>query len=199
MQIHTTIKSFISSAIVDEFRSNLSQTGFISTVEIEDSEWAHFDGGEIADIVIYIKEHAVELVVTGLAAPFAYDVLKSSISKMWKSLTKARFRKEDKNEPDTKHISVRIQDSQNRIVQIEINGNLPADSIEAVISAALTNLDAQKKEQLFSNKDFVNSSKTEQSVHLYYNPSTGIWEPYNFAKLKEEWDDLMEQINKLET
>jgi hypothetical protein len=199
MQIHTTIKSFISSAIVDEFRSNLSQTGLTSTVEIEDSEWTHFDGGEIADIIIYIKEHAVELAVTGLAAPFAYDVLKSSISKMWKSLTKARFRKEDKNEPDTKHISVRIQDSQNRVVQIEINGNLPVASIEAVISAALTNLDTPKKEQLFKNKDFVSTTKTGQSVQLYYNPSTNIWEPYNYAKLKEEWDDLMKQIDKLES
>jgi hypothetical protein len=199
MQIHTTIKSFVPSIIVDEFRADLSQNGLTTTVEIEDSEWAHFDGGEIADIIVYIREHTTELVVTGLAAPFAYDLLKSSISRMWNLLTRVKFRKEDKDEPSKKHISLRIQDAQNRVVQIEINGNLTAENIEAIIASALTNLELSKKEQLFASKDFVSNIKNEQAVHLYYNPSTGFWEPYNFAKLSQEWDDLMKQIDELES
>ena len=196
MQIHTTIKSFVPSTIVDEFRVDLSQNGLTTTVDVEDSEWDHFDGGEIADIIVYIREHATELVVTGLAFPFAYDVLKLSISRMWKLLTKVKFRKEDKVEPAKKHISLRIQDAQNRVVQIEINGNLTAENIETIIASALTYLEASKKEQLFGNNDFVSNAKNEQSVHLYYNPTTGVWEPYNFAKLKEEWDDLMKKIDE---
>lgn len=199
MQITTTIKVFVPSSIATNFRVELLQNGLTTSIEIEDEEFAHYDGGEIADIIVFIKEHATELVVTGLLAPLVYDVLKSAVSNMWKSLTKVSFRKEDKDEHTEKHISVRIEDSQKRVVIIEIKGDLSPEKIDEIVASAFANLEASKKETLFSNKDFVSSTKNQETVQLHYNSSTGIWEPYNFSELKKEWDELMRKIDDLES
>lgn len=199
MQINTTIKSFVPSSIADNFRNELAQAELSCAIDIEDAEWAHFDGGEIADIIVYIKDHATELAVTGLAAPFVYDIVKSAVIKMWRLLIKVKFRKEDKNEQDSKHISLRIEDTQNRVIQIEIKGDLPADKIEEIMASAFAYLQGSEKDTLFSKKEFVNSEKNQHSVQLYYNPETGFWEPLNFEKLRKEWAELMRQINNLDS
>lgn len=199
MQIATTIKAFVPSSLATNFRDELFQNGLTTSIEIEDERYLNFDGGEIADIIIYIKQHTTELVITTLMGPFVYDILKSAISKMWKSLIKASFRKEDKDKHEEKHISVRIEDSQNRVINIEIKGDLPAEKIDEVIAKAFAYLEASKKQALFSNKDYVSTAKTQETVQLYYNPSTSIWEPYNFSELRKEWEQLMRKVEDLES
>ncbi|MFM9909207.1 MAG: hypothetical protein ACKVOW_07660 [Chitinophagaceae bacterium] len=199
MQIHTTIKAFVPVSIVNEFRNNLAEKGIKSSVEIDEGEWSNFSGDEIADIIVFIKEHKTELIVAGLLVPITYDVLKFAIASMWKALKKAIFKTEDKEEFQKKHISLRVQDADGKLVNLEIEGNIPEGQIEVILDKAFRYLDKDKKEDLFTNTDFVNSINNQRSVQLIYNAETDMWEPVNYTELRKQWDDLMRKIDELDS
>jgi hypothetical protein len=199
MQIHTTIKSFVPVLIVDEFRDNLAEKGIKSSVEIDEGDWSNFSGDEIADIIVFIKEHKTELIVAGLLVPITYDVIKFAIAVMWKDLKKVAFKAEDKEGFEKKHISLRVQDADGKLVNLEIEGNIPEGQIEIILDKAFQYLDKDKKEDLFTNADFVNITNNQQSVQLIYNAETDIWEPVNYAELRKQWDDLMSKIDALDS
>lgn len=199
MQLHTTLKSFVPVSIFDEFRDNLAEKGIKSSVEIDDGEWSNFSGDEIADIIVFVKEHKTELIVAGLLVPITYDVLKFAIASLWKALKKTLFKAEDKEEFEKKHISLRIQDADGKLVSLEIEGNITEGQIEVILDKAFQYLNQGKKEDLFTNTDFVNTINNQQSVQLFYNAETEIWEPVNYAELRKQWDDLMGKINALDS
>ena len=118
---------------------------------------------------------------------------------MWKALKKTLFKAEDKEEFEKKHISLRIQDADGKLVSLEIEGNITEGQIEVILDKAFQYLNQGKKEDLFTNTDFVNTINNQQSVQLFYNAETEIWEPVNYAELRKQWDDLMGKINALDS
>jgi hypothetical protein len=189
MTIHTTIKSYVNKDIIGDFSHQLSKKGINPNVEIDNGEWSNFTGDEIADIIIFIKQHRDELIV-GLVGSAVFEILKFSIAKMWKGLKKAVFTEKDKDDPEQKHISVRIEDTDGRLVEIEFKGNIPVENIEQTIDKAFQYLDKNKKNEIFSDRNYVNEYMGQESVQLHYNAQTDTWDPYNFAELKKQWDDL---------
>jgi len=190
MTVHTTIKSYVNKDIIGDFSYQLSNKGVTSNVKIDNGEWSNFTGDEVADIIIFIKQHKDELIV-GLIGSAVFEILKYSISKMWKALKKVVFSEKDKDDQEQRHISVRIEDMDGRLVEIEFKGSIPVENIEQTIDKAFQYLDKDKKIEIFSDRNYVNEYMGQESVQLHYNPEKDAWEPFNYSELKKQWDDLM--------
>src|SRR5690606_15530378 len=90
---------------------------------------------------------------------------------------------------EQKKISVRYEDSQQRQVTINIEGNLDNDIIEEIIEESLDIIKTNKKEEFFQQPDFVDNSQGFDAIELKYNRQTKVWEPENFGDIRRKMDE----------
>lgn len=182
LSIFLTYKQHIDSKPINSLKKNFQNNAVKIAVSIDYEEYSNFTGPEWGDIVLFIKDNI-------LLAPAVYDLFKAGMLQLL-----IFFRNENKDKAATK-ILLRYEDEKKRLIELKIEGDHSKEDISHLLDEAMKILATDKKEEIFANPDFVD--RFNSRVIMEYNTTTKKWEPFNFEKLRKEWEKIQEEISKL--
>src|SRR5690606_5196295 len=124
-EIKVVYKHYIPEEWIKELESSIQATDILFGKAKDKDKYYNFAGPELADIIIFIRDNPESIFL----APALYDIVKTSIVGLWKKLTTLNVKKMQSSDArdEQKKISVRYEDSQQRQVTINIEGNLDND------------------------------------------------------------------------
>lgn len=181
-EINIVYKYYIPEDWLTELGKEFSKHNILLIKEKDQEDYHNFTGPELSDIIIYIKDNFL--------SQSLYDVIKASVIILWKKLRKASPKKHNSQNVKAGKISIRAQDSKNRKIEINIEGDIKDELIKSVVDRSFQYLESDMKEEVFKQPDFVDNSNDEEKIELKYNPESDTWEPENFGELRREMDNL---------
>ncbi|MEQ9097672.1 MAG: hypothetical protein RIF36_22535 [Imperialibacter sp.] len=192
-KIIITYKHYIPDEWIEEVETSVKPVLSTSLKKDKDKEeFYSFSGPEIADIIIFIKDNPYSIFL----APALYDVLKTCVIGLWKKVITLNFDKIKSYKTANsklKKIKVRYEDSSDRVVNINIEGDISESLIESVVDKAFEALTTEKRDEVFGNENYVDPSSEKKSVELKYNLQTETWEAVDFAELKRKADEFQKR------
>ncbi len=183
--LEITVKHYIPQEIITEFGDEIQSDELKTNFYTDTEEFFNFTGSEVADFII-----------AGLLLPAAYDMIKTGVVGLWKKLDKAK--EADKDGRITRHISLRLESEDGKIVVLELKGDIKNKTIEKIVDEAFEFLKPETKEKLFSNKDFVSTSNPGNipTVILLLNEDTGKWEPWDIGAANRDMQRMRDDSMK---
>lgn len=164
----------------------------------EEEKYYNFSGSEIADILLYFEQNQTALLIGGLLMPAVYDLLKSGIKSLWKSVSKLSVKivqsggiTEDKQ----KSVSLRLMEK-DRSIEIVLDGQIEDSSIDKIIDQSFEYLKSGKQEKDFKNEDFIPNSPGKPRIRLKYNKDKKVWEPENFGLYRRQMEEFQKIAKK---
>lgn len=192
-EIKIIYKHYIPEQLIEDFTGIINPTDYKIIKIKQDDRYSNAIGGEISDIVIYIKEHRTEIIVGGLIIPTTYLMLQSGIVHLWKkikSLNTKIFQSTNKNIIRGKIISVRYEDVVGRVVKINFNGGIEDEGIENTVEKALEFTQKYSVEEVFSDPDYVIEEHDKITISINYNIEEQCWEFENFGENRRKMEEI---------
>ena len=132
---------------------------------------------QVADTIIYFKQHLSELIATGLLTPAAYDLIKTTIQYCWRKLS-SHLRQNQSLSNTFCEINFKV--SENTNINFQLNSNIDDSNI---INNAVDKMFEYLKEKKLKERDsLLNRTEiknTNDNIDLELNIQTQKWE-YRF-------------------
>ncbi len=183
----------IPDELILELQNNLQEFNIVVEKQ-SDSEYEYATGSLINDIIVYVSENQTSLIVSGLIVRTTYDLLKFSISELFKGLKKHLNKSGDKKS-ELKKISVkhRIGD---KTIDFELETNLKDELIERVIEQSFELLKGENAKAIIANQDYLSKEYDYKQAKFVFNEQNGLWEPINYGAIRKEYNDLIRNANQ---
>lgn len=188
-------KHYIPDDWIIEFEDGITKNGLTVGKYKDEDKYYNFEGPELADIIVYIKDNPTSIFI----APAAYDIAKYGVISLWKKLRGLNVKviKQQSAEPKRKKLSIQYEDADGRKLNINLEGDISDDLIEEVVEESFDMIKSDKKEKFYTNKDYVNDNNDNPTVELNYNENSKQLEPKNHDEIRKFIKGLEDEIDKL--
>jgi hypothetical protein len=181
-EISLIYKKYIPEDWIIEFVGNIKSDEICFKKHVDQENFSNFSGPELSDLIVFIKHNSDSIFL----APALYDLLKFNIISVWKKLSSLTGKNKSRNgKNDTqKKISIRYEDSKNRRIVINLEGEIDDKLIENVVAKSF-DIIQHNNEDVFQRSEIVNTSFGTESVTYDYNPATKTIEPQKVSKYSD--------------
>jgi len=174
-------KKYVNQKPLNAIKKTFVSNGIGLSLQRDEELYYNFTGPEWADIIVYIKDNII-------LAPAVYDLFKTAFLHLINSFQHSSIKSATK-------ISIKYEDDRQRSVELNIEGNFGKEESVSIVEGAMRIITSDEKENIFDNPKFVDEMNSR--ILFEYNKETKKWEPFDFAKARQEWDDLSREIENL--
>lgn len=199
-EIMIIYQHYVPTELIEVFAPIRNELQIEITHKKQEIHFDNFNGSEISDIVIYIRQHSTEILVGNFLSAMAYDILLAGLKSLWVNLSKLAIKKIAGSGTKTiksKKISINLMNG-DRVVEIVLEGDVNKSEAQAIIEKSFNFINSNKVDESFENPDFVSQKGSKKVITLIYNHEKELWEPENYGENKREFEKFVRDMeNKL--
>jgi len=170
------------------------------TIRKSNDNISNFTGGP-PDTIITINLFLLGFLTNSFIYPAFYDLFKTSILFLWKKIVGHYSIKKTPLEDDKNYISLQFKIFQNKVIEFNLEGNIPKEKILPVTENIFNYLkDQTKLNHDIENLSFQSDNDSTIILSLEIDHTTFGWKPIDFEERKKRMNEyLTNMLDELES